>query len=232
MNALKTVIVLSLALSFRTATAEEIAPISGSDYTKQVFADDFSSPALSKTWKLYKSSSVVKDGVLVGIEEKGGGHAAVHSVSLKAFSDVELDVDIKFAGSKTTSLTFNQNGFDESHAGHICRVAITSTNIVLRDDKTGIFKNEIYEMVQAKTLDAATKELLKTKEANFPVKLEAGKWYSVSVRIKGDVMQAFIDGKLIGSLRSEGTAHATKDKIALVTPGQEMHYDNVVIKTP
>lgn len=232
MNMLKPVIVLSLALSLRAATAEEIAPISGSDYTKQVFADDFSSPVLSKKWEMYKSSSVVRDGVLVGIEQKDGGHASVNSVSLPAFGDVELNMDIQFAGSKTASLAFNQKGFDGSHAGHICRVAVTLTNIVLRDDKTGIFKNEIYEMVQAKTLDAATKELLKTKEANFPVKLEAGKWYSVSVRIKGDVMQAFIDGKLIGSLRSEGIAHATKDKIALVPPGREMNYDNVVIKMP
>jgi hypothetical protein len=45
-------------------------------------------------------------------------------------------------------------------------------------------------------------------------------------------MQAFIDGKLVGSLRSEGIAHATKDKIGLVAPGQEINYDNVVIKIP
>jgi len=232
MSALKAVILSFITLALGIATAEEFTPISGTNYTKQVFADDFSSPVLSKKWGLYKSSSVVRDGTLVGIEQKDGGHAAVHSVTLDAFGDVDLNVDIRFAGSKSTGITFNQKGFAGSHAGHICRVNITPTKVALYDDKTGTFKNEIYEMKTAGTLDAATKELLKTKEASFPVKLESGKWYAVSVRIKGDVMQVFIDGKPVGSLRSEGIAHATKDKIGLVTPGQEINYDNVVIKIP
>ncbi|MFA7257527.1 MAG: hypothetical protein WC047_08145, partial [Kiritimatiellales bacterium] len=189
MNVLKTVPLLFLILSFRPAMAEVLNPIPGSDYKQQVFADDFSGAVLSKDWKLYKSSSVVKDGVLVGIEEKGGGHAAVHSISLEPFSDVELDIDLQFAGSKLTNLTFNQNGFKGSHAGHICRVIVSPTAVILRDGKTGVFKNEIFEMQKAKTTDEATKELLKTKEAKFPVKLETNQWYSVSVRIKGDVMQ-------------------------------------------
>lgn len=45
-------------------------------------------------------------------------------------------------------------------------------------------------------------------------------------------LKPFIDGKPVGSLRSEGIAHATKNKIGLVTPGQEMLYDNVVVKVP
>lgn len=231
MNAWKIAIPV-FAVLLQSAPAEEVASIPGSYYQHQVFEDTFSDPALSKDWKLYKSSSVVRDGVLVGIEQKGGGHAAVHSFSLKPFSDAELNVDLKFAGSKITNLTFNQNGFKETHAGHICRVVMSPTEVILRDGKTGIFKNEIFEMSKAGKLDAATKELLKTKEARFPVKLETNKWYSVSVRIQGDLMQAFIDGKLIGSLRSEGIAHATKDKIGLVTAGQEMHYDNVTVKVP
>jgi hypothetical protein len=214
------------------ALAEAPSPIPAAVYRKQVFADDFSGPALSNPWKLYKSSSVVRDGVLVGIEEKDGGHAAVHSVSLAPFSDVELNVDVRFEGSKLTNLTFNQNGFQDSHAGHICRVVLSPTKLVLRDGKTGVFENSIHAMREAGEVDEATKELLKTKEAAFPVKLENGKWYAVSVRIKGDLMQAFIDGKLVGSLRSEGIAHATKDKIGLVAPGQEMHFDHVVIKVP
>ena len=232
MNLMKAAVFLSLVLSLRPSGAEEIAPISGSSYTQQVFADDFSAPVLSKKWELYKSSSVVRDGSLVGIEQKDGGHAAVHTVSLSPFSDIELDVNLQFKGSKTTNLAFNQKGFAESHAGHICRAVISPTEVILRDDKTGMFKNEIYEKSKAGQLTAEDKALLKAKEARFPVKLEAGQWYSVSIRIQGDLMQAFIDGKLVGSLRSEGIAHATKDRIGLVTPGQEMLYDNVIIKTP
>lgn len=233
MRTLNVIVGISLlGILSQPASAEDFKPISGNDYTKQVFADDFSAPTLSKKWRLYKSSSVIRDGVLVGIEQKDGGHAAVHSIKLDPFSDVELNVDIRFEGSRSTNLTFNQNGFKESHAGHICRVIVSPKKITLRDGKTGNFKNEIFEARRSGQLDAATKALLKTKEASFPVKLKPGQWYPISIRIKGDVMQAFIDGKLIGSLRSEGIAHATKDKIGLVAPKQEMQFDNVVIKVP
>ena len=209
-----------------------LRPAFGGDYKQPIFADDFSAAALSKPWKKYKSSSVIRDGVLVGIEEKGGGHAAVHSVTLPEFSDVELSVDIKFEGSRLTNLTFNENGFKGSHAGHICRVVVSPTKLILRDGKTGVFENKIYVLRQAKTVDAATEALLKTKEASFPVKLEKGMWYAVTVRIQGDVMTAYIDGKRIGSLQSDGIAHASKNKIGLVTPKQEMHYDNMKVMIP
>ncbi len=233
MKALTPIIVISLlSILSQAAAAKDFKPISENDYTKQVFADDFSASRLSNKWKLYKSASVIRDGVLVGIEQKNGGHAAVHSIKLDPFSDVELNVDIRFEGSRATNLTFNQHKFKESHAGHICRVIISPKKIILRDGKTGIFKNEIFEMKKAGPLDAATKALLKTKEAGFPVKLKPDQWYSITVRIKDDVMQALIDGKLVGSLRSEGIAHATKDKIGLVAPKQEMHFDNIVVKVP
>jgi hypothetical protein len=227
-----TLLLSKLALCISVASAKENAALSTESYTKQEFSDAFSSSTLSKDWKLYKSASHVRDGVLVGIEEKDGGHAAVHGVQLKPFGDVELNLDLKFAGSKATNLTFNEQGFKDSHAGHICRVIVTPTKVTLREGKTGNFKNEIYEMKKAGKLDDATRALLKTKEASFPVKLKPDAWYAISIRIQGDLMQTFIDGKLVGSLRSEGIAHATKNKIGLVTPGQEMHYDNVLVKTP
>lgn len=208
------------------------AAIPASDFQREVFRDNFEVKVLGKRWRQYKASSFVKDGVLIGVEEKDGGHAAVHSVVLDSFSDVELQLDLRFAGSWATNLTFNEGGFKGSHAGHICRVVLSKSKVILRDGKTGVFKNEIYEMRKAGKADAATKALLKTKEASFPVKLKEDTWYAVTIRIKGDLIQLLIDGKQLGSFRSEGIAHATKNKIALVTPKQEMHYDNVVIKVP
>lgn len=217
----------------QSVLAAEPAPISGDNYKTERFSDDFSEPKLGKQWSLYKSSSVLKDGVLVGIEEKDGGHAAVHQLRVEPCADVELTVDLKFAGSRATNLTFNQHKYKETHAGHICRVIISRNKVILRDGKTGVFNNEIYKKRKSGgKLDAKTKDILKRSEATFPVKLEEGKWYTVNVRIKDDLMQAFIDGKLVGSLRSNGIAHKKKDKIGLVTPKQSMHYDNVLVKVP
>lgn len=213
--------------------AAEPDPIPGDNYKTQRFSDDFSGSKLGKQWSLYKSSSVLKNGVLVGIEQKDGGHAAVHQLRVEPCADLELTVDLKFAGSRATNLTFNQHKYKETHAGHICRVIISRNKVILRDGKTGVFNNEIYKKRKSgKKLDAKTKDILKRSEATFPVKLEEGKWYTVNVRIKDDLMQAFIDGKLVGSLRSNGIAHKKKDKIGLVTPKQSMHYDNVFVKVP
>ncbi|MCA9017876.1 MAG: DUF1080 domain-containing protein [Planctomycetaceae bacterium] len=207
--------------------------IPADNYQKQLFTDDFSEPQLGKQWTLYKSSSVIKDGVLQGVELKDGGHAAVHQLQTEPYSDVELTVDLKFAGSPSTNLTFNQHKFKGSHAGHLCRVVVSPNKVTLRDGKTGVFNNEIFRKRQAKEkLTDEEQAILKRSEAVFPVKLEKDKWYTVTVRIKGDLMQAFIDGKLIGSLRSPGIAHATKDKIGLVTPKESIHYDNVKVRVP
>ncbi|WP_298864497.1 family 16 glycoside hydrolase [uncultured Gimesia sp.] len=213
--------------------AGQPVPLSGDLYKTERFSDDFSSPKLGKQWSLYKSSSLLKDGVLVGIEEKDGGHAAVHQLRVEPCSDLELTLDIKFEGSKSTNLTFNQHRYKETHAGHICRVIVSRNKVILRDGKTGVFNNEIFKKRKAgKKLDEQTQALLKQSEASFPVKLKEGKWYTVNVRIKGDLMQAFIDGTLVGSLHSPGIAHKTKDKIGLVTPKQSIHYDNLTVKVP
>ena len=207
--------------------------ISADHYQQTLASDDFSGPELGKQWRLYKGSSVVKDGVLQGVELEGGGHAAVHQLKTEPYSDVELTVDLKFEGSPYTNLTFNQHKFKGSHAGHLCRVVVSPTKVTLRDGKTGVFNNEIFKKRQNKEkLTEAEQEILKRSQAVFPVKLKKGEWYTVTVRIKGDQMQAFIDGKLIGSLRSPGIAHPTKDMIGLVTPKQSIHYDNVKVRVP
>lgn len=207
--------------------------ISGDHYQQTLASDDFSEQELGKQWRLYKGSSVVKDGVLQGVELEGGGHAAVHQLKTEPYSDVELTVDLKFEGSPYTNLTFNQHKFKGSHAGHLCRVVVSPTKVTLRDGKTGVFNNEIFKKRQNKEkLTEAEQEILERSQAVFPVKLKKGQWYTVTVRIKGDQMQAFIDGKLIGSLRSPGIAHPTKDMIGLVTPKQSIHYDNVKVRVP
>jgi len=61
---------------------------------------------LPRDWKLYKCESVIRDGYLVEIGKPGSGHAAVHGIKLDPFSDVELKVDIRFAGSRSTNLDF------------------------------------------------------------------------------------------------------------------------------
>ncbi|QGQ26121.1 DUF1080 domain-containing protein [Gimesia benthica] len=233
MSAPRSLLTLACLLASVSVFAGAPEAISTDHYQQTLASDDFSEQELGKQWRLYKGSSVVKDGVLQGVELEGGGHAAVHQLKTEPYSDVELTVDLKFEGSPYTNLTFNQHKFKGSHAGHLCRVVVSPTKVTLRDGKTGVFNNEIFKKRQNKEkLTEAEQEILERSQAIFPVKLKKGEWYTVTVRIKGDQMQAFIDGKLIGSLRSPGIAHPTKDMIGLVTPKQSIHYDNVKVRVP
>ena len=57
--------------------------------------------------------------------------------------------------------------------------------------------------------------LLKTKTQSFPHPLPPDTWHTFKVRVEGDVMTAFVDGKEVGSFQSEGIAHPTKRMITL-----------------
>ena len=53
------------------------------------------------------------------------------------------------------------------------------------------------------------------RSANFPVKLEAGKWYTVQVETVGEQMRVSIDGKPVAYLKSSGIGHPTKRMLTL-----------------
>jgi hypothetical protein len=201
-------------------------------YERVVFADEFGGALLGTLWKSYKSDSRIRDGVLVAIEPPDAGHNSVNSLVLPPQKDVEVSLSFKFEGARRFGVAFNDTKYKGSHAGHICRIMLSPDALLYQDDKTGIFKNEIWEKKQKGPLDEATQALLKTKAASFPVTLKPGQWYTLTVRTTGDLMTASIDGKPVGQLRSEGIAHATKDKPALVVSGREMHFDHLKISAP
>ena len=58
----------ALLLAALTATVALAAEPAGY-YSRLIFADDFSSNAFGPRWGHYKSGSVVRDGILIGITE-------------------------------------------------------------------------------------------------------------------------------------------------------------------
>ena len=220
---------ISLIVSMPLFAAE----IPAGHYKTDLFSDDFSSAQKAKIWKAYKSESKVQEGILIGLMPNGADHNAVDSVVLpKAVGDVEVAVDFKFMGSPSFTVAFNDRKYKGSHAGHICRVAFNSKSLTFKDGKTGIFKNEIWAKKKAGKLDAATTKLLKTKQQKLNYTFKKGEWYKLIIRIKGNEMQAFINGELAGSFKSQGIAHSSKNHLALVTAKQAMHIDNVKVRIP
>src|SRR5712691_9789782 len=72
-------------------------------YSRAVFSDDFSGNGFGKRWGHYKSASVVKDGVLVGITPENSDHSAVDNVVIDPERDLEVSVKFRYVSDKAKS---------------------------------------------------------------------------------------------------------------------------------
>jgi len=221
---MKTTLLLLLAAS--TAFA--------GDYTRIIFADDFSSNAFGPRWGHYKSGSVVKDGMLVGVTPEGSDHSAVDNIKFDGERDLEVSVKFRFTSDKAKSFNvwFDDKGYKGSHAGHICQATISPTGVNLADAKTGGFTLEggLYARKKANQLTAEEKTMLATKGKRFPASVSLQDWHTLVVQTKGDELSVSIDGKTVGSFKSAGIAHDTKSLVSLTTNPVDVHYDDFSIK--
>ncbi len=223
---------LAILLFSLTATLC-VAQIPADYYPRSIFSDDFSDSGFGKRWGHYKSGSIIKDGVLVGITPEGSDHSAVDNIVFEPERDLEVSVKFNFVSDKAKSFNvwFDDKTYKGSHAGHICNVNVSPKTVVIADAKTGTFRNDIYEKKKTpEGLTAEDKALLLTKIKSFPVDLKLQEWHTLIVRTKGDAIEATIDGKAVGAFKSEGVAHETKTLVSLTTNQVDVHYDDFSIK--
>ena len=76
--------------------------------------------------------------------------------------------------------------------------------------KTGVMNLNFQVAQKKKTLTDVQKEALRTKTKNIPYSLGINTWRQVHVTVSGDKISCTIDGKEVGSMRSQGIAHETK----------------------
>lgn len=217
------------AWNSKRKTGEQASP-----FTREIFADDFSAGAFGERWGHYKSASVVTDGVLVGITPNGSDHSAVDNIKIEGEKDLEVEVKFQFLSSqaKSFNLWFDDKNLKTSHAGHVCQVTVSPTQVVMSDAKTGAFtlENGLYDRKKANQLTQDEKAMLETKTAKVPVQIELKKWCALTARTQADQIEVLIDGKQIGSFKSPGVAHETKSLISLTTNAVEVQYDNFRIR--
>ncbi len=101
--------------------------IFAADYSRMIFADDFSSEGFGPRWGHYKSSSIVKGGVLVGITGPTSDHSAVDNIKFDGERDLEVSVKFRFVSDKAKSFNvwFDDKNYKGSHAGNICQATIS-----------------------------------------------------------------------------------------------------------
>lgn len=202
-------------------------------YNRLIFADDFSGNGFGPRWGHYKSASVVKDGVLMGITPEKSDHSAVESVRFAPERDLAVSVKFRFVSEKAKSFNvwFDDKDYKGAHAGHICSVTVSPTSVNIADAKTGHMRNDLYEKRKSGAgLSEADKALLQTKSKRFPVKLTLRDWHTLLIQTKSDTIEVNIDGKVIGTFQSEGIAHDHKTLVSLTTNPVDVHYDDFVLK--
>jgi len=203
-------------------------------YSRPIFSDDFSSNTFGPRWGHYKSGSVVKDGMLVGITPENSDHSAVDSIKFPGERDLEISVKFRFTSDKAKSFNvwFDDHTYKGSHAGHICSVTINPKSVTIADAKTGNFEKELYAKRKAdpKSLSDSEKAMLTTKTKNFPFPTTLQDWHTLVIQTKGDSVSVSIDGKAVGSFKSEGVTHGTKSLVSLTTNPVDVQYDDFSIK--
>jgi hypothetical protein len=223
---------LILSLLSIACISHAAEPATGA-YSRLIFADDFSGTEFDKRWGHYKSGSVVRDGVLVGITPEKSDHAAVDSVRFEGEKDLEVSVKFRFASDKAKGFNvwFDDRNYKGSHAGHICNVTINPNALTMSDAKTGGFQNDIYEKKKTpEGLSAEQKALLATKTRRVPSSLTLGDWHTLFVRTKGEEVSVQIDGGAVESFKSEGIGHDSKSLVSLTTNLVDVHYDDFSVR--
>jgi hypothetical protein len=204
------------------------------DYPRVIFSDDFSAEGFGKRWGHYKSSSIVKDGVLVGITAPTSDHSAVDHIRIEGERDLEVSVKFRFVSDKAKSFNvwFDDKNYKGSHAGHICQATISPSGVNLADAKTGGFNLEggLYDRKKANQLTDEEKKMLAAKAKRVPAKISLGEWHTLVVQTHGDEITVTIDGKEAGSFKSPGINHDTKSLISLTTNAVDVEYDDFSIK--
>lgn len=202
-------------------------------YDRVIFTDDFEAGSFGPRWGHYKSNSVVKDGVLVGITGEGSDHAAVDNIKFEGEQDLEVSVKFKFVSEKAQrwDIWFDDKDFKGAHAGHVCQVSVSPTNVQVIDAKEGSFRNDIYAKKKLPDgLTAEDKKYLQTKVVRWPVKVALNEWHTLVARTQGEEVTVSLNGEQVGSFKSNGIAHATKSLVSLTTNLVDVQYDDFSVK--
>ena len=209
--------------------------VQGDHHRTLIFSDDFESrteigddyvTALAGT-----EAWTIKEGILIG-KQTNPGHGAVIRKELQ-FGDIDIETDFCFNGGSRFNWVIDDKNEKSVHAGHICRVSISPNSLKISDDKTGGMNLEVRAQRQDKNLSEkkkkALEDLLQRTSSSAKLALKRGQWYQLRVRIEGELMEVYIDSKLVASLRSPGIAHPTKTKFGPTVNEATIDFDNLKV---
>lgn len=222
-NAALLVLILNAPLSFPGDVPTEPIVQKG----ELLFSDDFQRADLGSAWKVSIPGFTVVNGAMIGTQMRDD-HGAV-AVVRAGFKDGIVAFKFRLEGAASVNAVFDDKDYKGSHAGHICRVAISRKQIRLGDDKEGVMRNDIFAMRKDPSRKAEADRLLTGRSVSIRAALEQGRWYQLVIEIAGDAMRVILDDKPIGLLRSPGLSHPTKGTFHFTVTGKDALLDDVRI---
>ena len=228
-------LILASCLLTTAAFAADLPSIPAESIAKKkelLFSDDFQSSTPDKHWGRVVDTFTFEKGDLKGTQTRDKdipaadgkpevkAHAAVEGLEIPT-KDSVVEVKIRFDGNTMMDVEFDDRKFTGSHYGHLCRAIVRLDKVTILDERDGTQSNQLIELRKDPVANKdAINKLIAAHSVNFPVKLEAGKWYDLVVETVGEEMRVTIDGKPVAFFKSPGIGHETKSKIELGVAGK------------
>lgn len=223
---MRMVVSLMILLGCAAALSADEPVTQHADPDKLLFSDDFSRAEPGEAWTGSSRSFRIEDGVFVVTQRTDATHPAVTRVTSE-FKDGIVTFRFRFDDAPRFGVVFNDKNYEDSHAGHICRVSVSHTLISIGDDKEGSMKHGIYELREDPARRAEYDAIIENRQAKVPAKFDEGRWYSMTIEIVGDEMAVSVDDKPVLRFKSPGIDHVIKNHWGFTVSGQSMAFDDL-----
>ncbi|MDX1948865.1 MAG: family 16 glycoside hydrolase [Pirellulaceae bacterium] len=149
--------------------AEKGADLQPTNKGKVVLAEKFDGSTLGEGWTAAKGTWGIQDGAVIGREKATDNHAAVLAIA-KSQANGAVRFSFNLDGASAFNLSFNYS------QGHLFRVIVTPTSLVLQKDKDKKDPNS-----KAAAL------------AQADGKFTPGEWHTLLVEMQGDKVTVLTD---------------------------------------
>lgn len=197
-----------------------------------VLSNNFAQPLNAQDWwtndsraqksaKIAKNKMVpqanVKDGVLQIRRTAGSDHAAVARTKVQ-FQNAVITCKFLLADNQKFSVNINDPNCKTVHAGHLCRVEVSTTSVVIQDQKTGTMANEHRKLKENGASKAELAKRVKGKSKMTKRTTQASQWHELKILLEGEKIVVQIDNEFVSQFSSSGIGHPTKENIAFSVP--------------
>ena len=159
----------------------------------------------------------IKKGVLQIRRTEGSDHAAVARTKVQ-FQDAVITCKFLLAENQKFSVNINDPNCKTVHAGHLCRVEVSTKSVVIQDQKTGTMANEYRKLKESGASKAELAKRVKGKSKATKRATEASQWHELKILLEGEKIAVQIDNEFVSQFSSSGIGHPTKENIAFSVP--------------